>query len=94
MPRQPDHVTFWAVDEAGVVTRGGDPVTAGVVFENQESIRSALGLRFSRQTVSMVIEISGTFPDGLVLRVGVEKNAWPCASVPTNRPSNWRTIPG
>lgn len=68
-------MTSWAVDEAGVVTRGGDPVTAGVVFENQESIRSALGLRFSNLTVSMVIEISGIFPDGLVLRVGVEKNA-------------------
>jgi len=58
-----------------VVTRGGDPVAAGVVFENQESIRSALGLRFSNLTVSMVIESSGIFPDGLVLRVGVEKNA-------------------
>ena len=65
----------WAVNEDLVVTQGGDPVGVEVVVENQESIRSALGLRFSRRTVSMVIEISGTFPDGLVLRVGVEKNA-------------------
>ncbi|SVE54878.1 uncharacterized protein METZ01_LOCUS507732, partial [marine metagenome] len=71
----PDSLNSWAVNEAGVVTQGGDAVGAEVVVENQESIRSALGLRLSRRTVSMVIEISGIFPDGLVLRVGVEKNA-------------------
>ncbi len=64
----------WELTETGVIAKEGNPVAASVVLGDQESIRSALSLKFSNRAVSMVIEISGTFPDRLELRTGVEKN--------------------